>query len=74
MKIECTKVPVVTDKEECPRESSYLILGVIIVVPHTYNITFATWKSNASHFNICPILFPIVPIVKMVKIRVLLEN
>ena len=41
-------------------------LSDIIVVPSMYNITFATRKS-ITHFNKCHVLFPIVPIVKLVK-------
>ena len=73
MKIQCTKVPVVTDKRNVHENQAKLILSIIIVVSSIYKITFATRKSKASHVSINVPVFPIVPKVKLVKIGILLE-
>ena len=50
--MQCTKVPVITDKHNVHEsEVIDLILTIIFVVPRMY-ITFATRKSKASHFLI----------------------
>ena len=67
--IQCTQVPVVTDKRNV-HEGKAIGFSIIIVVPRICNEE----KQGFALFNKCPVLLPIVPIVKLVKLWVLLEN